>query len=70
MSSSSRSKVSKPFITDYEYIESLIDRETINTTLLTKFNLDNHKEIKWHHRCILLDWIMEVCFELGLKRQT
>jgi len=34
------------------------------------YSLNKHSEIKWHHRCILLDWTMEVCFELGLKKQT
>lgn len=37
---------------------------------MAAFSLDAHAEVKWHHRCILLDWTMEVCFELGLKRQT
>jgi len=37
---------------------------------LKAFSLDDHSEIKWHHRAILLDWTLEVCSELGLKRQT
>jgi len=37
---------------------------------MVNFTLNLHTNIKWHHRCILLDWTMEVCFELGLKRQT
>jgi len=38
--------------------------------MMLNFNLNCHTQIKWHHRCILLDWTMEVCYELGLKRQT
>lgn len=28
------------------------------------------KEIQWHMRLLLIDWMMEVCDEFGLKRDT
>lgn len=56
---------------DTDIINILLEREHNSYyELLNKFNLYNHKEIKYHHRVILLDWLMEVCYELGLKRQT
>jgi len=53
--------LTKPFIIDVEYVQVLISRENIYYPSMINFNLNNHTNIKWHHRCILLDWTMEVC---------
>lgn len=37
---------------------------------LNCFYLSNHKEITPYMRSVLIDWIMEVCFEYSLKRHT
>ena len=31
---------------------------------------DNQKDITFMMRCILIDWMMEVCMELSMKRDT
>lgn len=61
---------SRPFVVEKDTVDCIVDREKVYYPLLKGFNMKNNPEIKWHHRCILLDWTMEVCYELGLKKQT
>lgn len=60
----------RPFVVPKHELEILLDRDQRVNACLKSFSLDDHSEIKWHHRAILLDWTLEVCSELGLKRQT
>jgi hypothetical protein len=60
----------RPFVIPKQELEILLDRDEHVNRDLKSFSLDDHSEIKWHHRAILLDWTLEVCSELGLKRQT
>ena len=49
-------------------INALLSRESvywIDTDYLIK-----QKDIQFHMRLMLLDWMMEVCEEFGLKRET
>jgi len=60
----------RPFVIAKHELDVLLYRDDNTNQRLRNFSLDNHSEIKWHHRAILLDWTLEVCSELGLKRQT
>lgn len=71
-SSTSKSDVDskRPFTIPKHELEVLLERDNRVNATLREFSLEDHQEIKWHHRAILLDWTLEVCSELGLKRQT
>lgn len=60
----------RPFIISKRELEVLLERDNRSYESLANFSMESHAEIKWHHRAILLDWTLEVCSELGLKRQT
>jgi len=60
----------RPFVIPKHELEVLLERDSRVNACLKNFSLEDHAEIKWHHRAILLDWTLEVCSELGLKRQT
>lgn len=50
-------------------LENIINRDQqykIDPDYLTNLQ----KEIQWHMRLLLIDWMMEVCDEFGLKRDT
>ena len=59
---------------DVAELEDAILENIIRRDLEYKLNPDYlttlQREIQWHMRLLLVDWMMEVCDEFGLKRDT
>lgn len=57
------------FVLGKTFLGHLVKRE-MPLWSLWYYNLDGHREVAWHMRAILMDWMIEVCAEFLLKRQT
>ena len=55
-------------IYDLEFINNLLDKE--NKLRPDQNYLGNHPNLINEHRAILVDWLIEICEDLGFKRDT